>query len=140
MKTIKPAGLAALAAIAFTTPALADINEFIGAWKNVDGNARGVIRLTISDNGPNIDVHVWGQCHPTPCDWGTVRAILYGSSVESPLPTQTEVLRAEYNQSFARTQVIIHKAANDELRVEVLTNFSDNSGRSNYYNTDLFKK
>jgi len=140
MKTIKLAGLTAVAAIALASPALADVNEFIGAWKNVDGNTRGVIGLIISDNAPNIDVHVWGQCHPTPCDWGTVQAVPYGDSVQSPLPAQTEALRGEYNQSFGRTQIIIHKAPNDELRVEVLTDFTDGSARSNYYSTYYFKK
>jgi hypothetical protein len=99
-----------------------------------------VIGLTISDSGPNIDVHVWAKCHPTPSDWGTVQAIPYGGSVQSSLPADTEALRAEYNQSFGRVQVIINKAPNDELRVEVLTDFSGSTGRSNYYNTYVFKK
>ena len=140
MKAIKLACVGALAAITFANPAAANINEFIGEWKNVDSNARGVIRLTISYNGPNIDAHVWGSCKPTPCDWGTVQAIPYGGSVRSPLPAQAEVLRAEYDHGFARQQVIIRKAPNKELRVEVLTHFTDSSGRSNYFSADLFSR
>jgi hypothetical protein len=140
MKVLKLTGVVALAALAFTNPASANINDFIGVWKNVNNHDRGVIRLTINHSGPSINVHVWGNCQPTPCDWGTVKAMPYGGGVQSPLPAETEVIRAEYKQGFAQRQVIIHKAPNNELRVEVLTHFTDTSGRSDYHDTDLFKK
>ncbi len=119
--------------------ALADIGQFVGAWQNVNSHDRGVIRLTVAHQGNAVTVHVWGHCTPTPCDWGQVPAVQYGSGVQSTLPQQAQVLRAEYNQNFARRQVIIHHAGN-QLRVEVLTHFTDNSGRSNYADTDLFNR
>lgn len=131
--------LAALAMLGFATPVSADIGQFTGTWQNVNSHDRGVIRVAITAAGNAVTVQVWGNCTPTPCDWGQVAALPYGADVSSTLPQQAMVLRAEYIQSFARRQVIIHPAGN-QLRVEVLTQFTDNSNRSNYADTDLFNR
>jgi len=135
----KWSGLAALAALVFVTPASANIDQFVGSWQNVNSHDRGVIRVTVAHQGNVVRVRVWGNCTPSPCDWGEVNAMTFGADVQSQLPQQATLLRAEYNQSFAQRHVIIHLAGN-QLRVEVLTHFTDNSNRSNYFDVDLFNR
>ncbi|MGE0127756.1 MAG: hypothetical protein AB7U82_06730 [Blastocatellales bacterium] len=72
-------GLAALIlTLAFQSAAFAQVNQFEGDWVNVDLNPNGVTKLDInvfSLFGINlVSVRAWGQCHPTDCDWGVVRA------------------------------------------------------------------
>jgi hypothetical protein len=138
VKTLLP-GLATLAVLGFATPVFADIGQFTGTWQNVNTNDRGVIRIAVTAAANAVRVQVWGNCTPTPCDWGQVAATPYGADVGATLPQQATVLRAEYIQGFARRQVIIHPAGN-QLRVEVLTQFTDNSNRSNYADIDLFNR
>jgi hypothetical protein len=137
--TIRSFGLAALAPCLLAATASADIGQFLGTWENVNPGDRGVIRLAIAQQGAAVTVHAWGHCTPSPCDWGQVSAVVYGSDVGSTLPQQSVVVRAEFNQSFARRQVIVRPAASNQLRVEVLTQFTDNSNRSNYADSDLFR-
>src|SRR5262245_58956895 len=133
-------GIAALLSLLLTGPVSADIGQFLGTWQNVNPSDQGVIRLAVAQQGGAVTVHVWGHCTPSPCDWGQVTAVPYGTGVSSNLPQQAQVIRAEFTQSFARRQVIIHPAANSQLRVEVLTQFTDGSNRSNYADTDLFNR
>jgi hypothetical protein len=134
------AGLVALAMLAVPTSVSADIGQFIGTWENVRSTDPGIVRITIAQQGGSVSVRVFGQCTPTACDWGQVSGTLYGSGVQSQLPQQTLVIRAEFNQSFARRQLIIHLSSGNQLRVEVFTQFTDTSGRASYFDSDLFKK
>lgn len=138
LKPTQLLGCAALAVLCLATPAKANINQFVGNWKNVNSNARGVIRVMIQHVGNTVRLRVWGSCTPNPCDWGRVNAVAYGSSVQSSLPQQAIVLRANYNQNFARRLVVIHPAGN-RLRVEVLTRFTSGN-RANYVDTGLFQR
>jgi hypothetical protein len=131
--------IGALAAIGLMAPAKADIVQFIGKWQNVNSQDRGAIKAEITQQGGAVTVHIFGQCQPTPCDWGQAPATLYADDVQAPLPQRTQVIRAEYNQGFARRQVIIRPSGN-QLRIDVLTQFTDNSGRSNYFDSDLFNR
>jgi hypothetical protein len=137
--TFAISALAALTMLGLVGPASANIGQFTGTWQNVNSNDRGVIRITITAAGNAVTVHVWGSCTPTPCDWGQAPAVAYGNSVQATLPQEATVLRAEYTQSFARRQIVIHPAGN-QLRVEVLTQFTDNSNRANFGDTDLFNR
>jgi hypothetical protein len=133
---------AAMAAAALIRPASATIGQLLGDWKNVNPNTRDIVRIMITDVGGAVEVHIWGACSPTPCDWGVVRAIPYAPNVSEPLPADAQYLEADYPQSFAQKKVIIGPAPGlgGELRAISLTRFTDNSGRSNDANTDLFKK
>ncbi len=139
---IKWLGLAAAAtAIVLTGPASASLGQMLGNWTNVNPNTRDIVRIMITDVGGAVEVHAWGACSPTPCDWGTVKAILYAPNVSAPLPADAQYLEADFPQSFAQVKLIIDPTpVGGELRAVALTRFTDNSGRSNEVNTDLFKK
>jgi hypothetical protein len=137
--SIRSLGLAVLVLWLLPAPASAEISQFLGTWENVNPSDRGVIRIAIAQQGAAVTVHAWGHCTPSPCDWGQVSAVAYGADVGATLPQQTTAVRAEFNQSFARRQVIVHPAPSNQLRVEVLTQFTDGSNRSNYADSDLFR-
>ena len=110
----------------------AELNQFAGRWKNIDPNTRGVTRLNIHVRGTDVTVHAWGKCHPKDCDWGRVRAYAYAPSVSSNLINTAQTLSAIFQTGFSQTLMIIYPAGRNRLRAEVLTRFTDRSGRTNY--------
>ena len=118
--------------VALSCSAYAAIGQFEGKWKNVDPNTSGLTTLEIRISGDRVKVHAWGKCQPTDCDWGTVDATAYASSVSSGLPSNAHTLAAVFKTNFNESLLVIDPAGGNKLRVEVLTRFTDNSGRSAY--------
>lgn len=57
------------------TAAQPDFTAFTGGWRSVDPDTRGITRIQIAPNPDgSFQVHAWGKCHPTDCDWGTTIA------------------------------------------------------------------
>src|SRR5579871_705883 len=136
IQTIRRGAVAAAAAALFaaalaTGPALADVSDFIGNWTNADSNTSGITHIVVTPAGGNqVRVHVFGQCHPTDCDWGVS---LGHSYTEDPGSFDVRSIAARFNAGFANTLIILRKAGGDgELRFEVLTDFNDGSGRHDY--------
>jgi len=116
------------------------LEHFLGAWVNIDPNTRGVPKLYLSLTGQNVLVHAWGACHPTPCDWGEVKAEPYASTVSSNVRSDTTVLQGVFKPAFAETTFLIRPNGEEGLRFEEITHFTDNSGRANYSSTDIFQR
>jgi hypothetical protein len=119
---------------------LANVNQFTGRWTNSDSNTRGITALDIQANGSNVTVQAWGKCSPTDCDWGRVAAYAYAPDVQSNLATSAQALSAVFDTNFSQTLIIIHSANGNRLEAEVLTHFTDGSGRSNYQNLYTFNR
>jgi hypothetical protein len=130
------------ATLALSQPASATLGELLGDWHNVNASTRDIVRLEATEFKGAIDVHIWGACTPNPCDWGTVRAAPFAPNVETKLPAGAQYLLADFNPGFAKVTVIIGPSPNPggELRLIELTHFTDNSGRSDFATSDLFKK
>ena len=73
----------------------ASLSQFAGDWTNVDSNTGGITTLSIGISGGSANVHAWGKCHPTDCDWGTVPAYAFGPDVSSDLVSQAQALMAD---------------------------------------------
>jgi len=133
---------AAIATFVLVGPTSANLGQLLGDWKNVDPDTRGIVRIMITDAGGAIQVRVCGACHPSPCDWGTVKAVPYAPNVDAPLPADTEYLLADYPESFAQRMVLIGPAPGlgGELRAITLNRFTDNSSRSDFGIANLLKK
>lgn len=129
-----------LVTLSLASSACANINSFLGDWRNVDANTRGITRLVIERQRADLSMQAWGQCHPKDCDWGTVQAYAYGPNVSANLNTTAQAVSALFTPTHAQTLVILHKARNDRLRAEVLTRFTDNSNRTNYRNVYTFAR
>jgi hypothetical protein len=130
---------AVLLLLLIATGGLASINQFAGSWTNVDPNTRGITRLDIAAEGTFAKVQGWGKCHPTDCDWGTVQAQAFASSVSSDLASGADTLIAVFDAGFSETTLVI-KPAGNRLNVDSYDRFKDNSGRSNYMSSYTFQK
>ncbi|MFY9314974.1 MAG: hypothetical protein WAO95_05370 [Burkholderiales bacterium] len=126
--------------IALSGSAYAVVGEFEGKWQNVDPNTSGLTVLEISLVGDRVKVHAWGRCHPTDCDWKSVDASAFGPNVRSALPRDAKTLMAVFKTSFSESILVIDPAEWNKLRVELLTRFTDQSGRPAYSATHTFSR
>lgn len=112
------------------TASHAAINDFAGLWRNVDTNTRGITRLSIEVTGPRAKLHTWAACRPKECDWGAVTARLGAD----------KKLKAYYQNSFSERILVLTKTGAADLKVEMLTRYTDNSGRPNRTAIYRFKR
>lgn len=120
-------------------PAL--VPSALGSWKNVAATG-GLASVKIAGSTLNPIVQAFGQCSPTPCDWGRTRAITYGASIAS---VRGNTLLAPYNFGFKKSQLVItysrfliRFAIVEKLTISDYSEFTDGSGRSNYVMTETF--
>lgn len=101
----------------------------VGTWVNCDHQTPGLVRLMIEENGNEINIHAFGACQPTPCDWGIVTGTVYAANVAT---VPAVAFTATYNFAFKQTVVVGH-LFNGSLLVETYDHFTDKSGRADYY-------
>lgn len=124
---------AALAVAGLATSAFADVGDFIGSWNNADPNTAGITHVVINPAGGNrVSVHVFGSCHPSDCDWGTVVGHSYADSVGAP---EVRSVVATFNSGFSTDQVVLRKGPGHTLRMDLFVAFTDGSGRNDYMTT-----
>jgi hypothetical protein len=126
--------------LAMTGSASAQAARFAGHWKNVDAHTRGLVELEIKVNGATVDVKAFGACEPHPCDVGNTDAQLFAPAVGDNLAATARALIVRYKESFAEIVIVIEPRGPDELSAQSFTHFPDGSGRTNYIETDGFKK
>jgi|ERR1700761_4798541 len=101
-------------------------DDFVGHWQNQNKNTRAITSAEIEDLGGEVKVHMWGACHPNPCDWG-----------ESTLEGHGKVRHARWTTGFATKEQTLKLLKEHRLRVKTHTHFTDNSGRRDYTATDI---
>ncbi len=109
-----------------------DLDPLLGTWANCDAETRGIVRVELTRKGGDLQVQVFGACHPNPCDWGQVEGVAYAESV---VDNEAVAFSASYDPGFADKLVTGHLDGRT-LIVEVFTAFKDGSGRSNYYSRE----
>jgi len=117
----------------------ASLAQFAGDWSNVDPNTGGITKLSIAISGASANVHAWGKCHPTDCDWGSVNAFAFAPDVSSDPVSQAQAMMAIFDEGFKETTLFISPQGS-RLSVQSYTRFKDNSGRSNYAFSGVFQK
>jgi hypothetical protein len=111
--------------------AQAAVNDFVGQWTNQDSSTDDVTRVTVTRTGAILRINVFGSCHPTDCDWGIVNATAFAATAAGNVNSDADIVMATYTQGFARKTVLLRlNGAN--MAFEVLTEFTDRSGRANY--------
>ncbi len=135
-------GLAVTFAVAGPARAQCVASPMSGQWVSVNPATRGLTRAAVTVgccdqvlNGvpvcsPPDSVHLFGRCHPTDCDWGSVTGHLQSQNGRR--------LTAVYNQGFAKRTVRIDSLANGNLRVRVFTDFVD-PRRRDYNLTEIMR-
>ena len=111
----------------FSATAYAQKERLVGDFIEADANTRGITRLTLSADD---QIHVWGKCHPSDCDWGWVPVDTYGPNVSADLQATANSVSAIYLPGFARTFVIVTPLDENKIQVDVFTKFTDQSRRT----------
>jgi hypothetical protein len=120
------------------SPASAQFAKFNGEWKNSDPKTLGIKRLEITGSATDTRVHAWGSCHPTDCDLGEAKAVVYGKEVGSDLSKEAAAIVVEFKSGFSTTLMVIKQEPDGKLSAELFDSFSDGSKRSSYYSIDTF--
>lgn len=128
MRTLKIAAAAA-AALGFASANAAPLNQWTGNWENPSGE---IVSVSIAEAGGAITVSAKGKCTPNPCDWGSTDGVAYSPSAATTPASDAEAIIAVFNQGFARKTMLLDGRAGNTLRVHVFTEFTDDSGRSDY--------
>ena len=119
-----------MGALGIAGSASADMGDFLGNWVNQDLDTSGITHVVISTiGGERVSIHVFGQCHPTDCDWGSVEGHNYFSGVGSG---DVIMITGTFNTGFARKFLIFRRSRDGRLQFEALTEFRDASGRRDY--------
>ena len=113
-----------------------DRSFFIGHWLNVDDQTRGIKAIEIGSQDNQIFMLAWGAFTPNPCRWGQARVSTLASSVSS---SDVSAATAVYKPGFKVTRLTMRPGPGHTLIVEVLNHFNDNSGRSDYADTETFR-
>jgi hypothetical protein len=112
------------------TPAFAGpASTMVGTWVNTDSSTRGITKLVITETGNTYEVHGFGKCSPTDCDWGKKPMTTYGSNVSD---VTHQVGTAIYNPGFSESTLTMEQSGG-QIIVHDFTRFTDNSGRQNYH-------
>lgn len=123
-----------------TSIVFADLNAFAGQWVNTDPYTRGITTLNITMNDSQVNVQAWGKASPSDIDWGVVPGYAYAGSVSDNLFSAAQVVSATYMTGFSETTLLIRPQGPEQLSVEVLTRFTDNSGRANFHAFYRFRR
>ncbi|HOT05981.1 MAG: hypothetical protein A4E45_02304 [Methanosaeta sp. PtaB.Bin039] len=130
---------ALLIGVLLISSACASLAQFQGIWVNTDAGTSGITKIKIDVSGTKVAVQAWGKCHPTDCDWGTVRAMAFAPSVDSDLASTANAIKAIFPEDFKETTLVLTISRNI-LRVVSLNVFTDSSGRTNYAAEYTFRK
>lgn len=138
-RSVSVAACGTLFAAALAAPSIAAPQDFVGTWVNVDSNTRGITRFVVTAPQPKVlRIQVFGQCSPTDCNWGTTQLTTYGTSVQD---ADSKSATATYNKSFANSFLALSLRGNKkQMMLQSFTQFTDNSGRQNYFAQYGFKK
>lgn len=107
---------------------------FLGNWTNTNRSSRNIVRVEIT---PDKMIQLFGSCSPTPCDMGKVPLITYGRSVSD---ANHRAATADYTFNFKKTRVVAKILGGNRLYLETYNEFTDNSGRQNYWVGETFRK
>jgi hypothetical protein len=114
------------------------VNSLTGTWDNT--SLGGNIAKVVFGRNPNgsLTVNAYGNCSPSPCNWGTVNGSTFGKTITS---SNGRVFLAPYTFSFKNA--LLSGSVNNAgttLTIRTYSQFTDGSGRSNYISTDTFHR
>lgn len=126
--------------------ALCAAQDMEGRWVNENPDSRSFARVdiefpcydTAGQSGPEAVVHVFGVCHPYPCDWGETNASYSFLALESGWPQYTRV-DAVYNIGSAVVNFVILRLAADRLLVYSSQDFVEGIALKDLSRIDYFR-
>jgi hypothetical protein len=111
-----------------------DPSPFLGTWINTTSSTNGIGKVVLANRAGSLTVQVFGVGDGSSCDWGQVRADVFGESVQAH---EAATFMAFYDFRFME----MHLHAWVKLGVLVIAKFDrfkDGSGRSNRFSREFF--
>lgn len=130
MALVRLAWLGALGLLLSAGPAAAEIADFYGIWSNNSPDASGIAKIIVTPgDGNRAEIHLFGRCQPTDCDWGVQRARVYS---DNPSSFVVRSIAADFSGSGMYKRVVLRAAVGHILQFAVQTDFAQGSGRADY--------
>jgi hypothetical protein len=141
MKSIVPAArLVATLLVGLASRSEAQLSAFSGTWQNIDPTSRALAMLRIDVAGMGTKIHAWGKCVPSDCPWGVADGTAYGPSIRSSVAEAARVISTVFVSGFAEELLVIHPLDKGRLGVELLTRYTDHSGRADVNDVATFER
>ena len=101
--------------------------SLLGTWVNPDP-AGGIVKIVISPSANGISVQGFGSCHPNPCEWTAVPGVVYADDVRS---NSAVAFSAVFPTRFEK-KLVVGRLQGQVLEVEIFTEFTERTARSNF--------
>ena len=96
-------------------------DPLVGTWINPAPEAQnGIDKLEISSNGNQLNMHAWGKCAPTDCDWGTQIAQKNGTEAKA----SWSFLQQTPGQEKGRVATVTARPDNGKLSASVVNTYA----------------
>lgn len=103
--------------------------DFIGTWENVQmGNSLPILKIRVDND---IFLHGYGSCSPNYCDWGEVDT--------EAVDAYDSIITFVWDQGFAIRYDTLRYNETGQLERTLFTTYTDNSGRPDRYNYEVFE-
>lgn len=109
-------------------------SDFIGVWRNEDRNTNSITRVQIDGNSNDLDIQMWGACHPNDCVWRDY------SNLEIEYEIRDNTLYVVWHFDFVVRRQELRIISNGRLQVLSHNHFIDDSQRPDYESIDYFSR
>ena len=124
------------------------VSRLVGEWTNTNQKTPGLTRLIITYENNEFSISAFGNCTPTDCEWGKVKAREIAASIiddENIVPFDYlfaiwEIDGKTINALTEIMKIEIETGPKPNLLIETITLINDDSGRRDYHSFEIMAK